>query len=189
MGMPIFVDYYVTHDYGEAASMNFSPHQRSKKMVPEQATTPEQMLQIWLATQDVVNGELYALAIAAIVGIAIFGVAIWQGVLLMNNKTVEPYVGIFVVLGGLVAGLLIFGILWWILLIAFFPGESIGQVTPSDQAIIQVNAAHYSLLAAISYLFYAAVGKLKALGKMKAKEVEPEVQRTVDLDESANILQ
>lgn len=190
IGMPVFIDYYVEHTFGPNASMNFSPNSRETKPAPEKGNVPEQMLDFWLATQDVDDGELWALIIAVLVAATVLGILVWQAIVLMNDKTVEVYIGILIIVGGLVGAIIIFVILFWILLIAFFPGDNVGTVTPSDEAIVKVSAAHMSLFTAVSYIFYSAISRMKAMiEKNRAAAPAPTVEAEDEPEVIANILQ
>lgn len=186
--MPVFMDYYVEHTFGQNASMNFSPNSRGLKPAPLKGKVPEQTLKLWLAQEDMEDGEFWALAISMLVALFIVGVVAWQAVVLINAKTVELIIGILIILGGLVGGIIIFFILFWILLVAFFPGNEVGIVTPSDEAIVKVSATHYSILAAVSYILYAAIRKMKDLSN-KNSSAAPTVAAVSESEEIANIIQ
>ena len=75
LGLPIFQEYYVTHDYRNG-TMDFAPHSASKKSAIKKAVSYETaFFSLTTATENTPNGELWAAAIAAL--LVIGGIAFW----------------------------------------------------------------------------------------------------------------
>ena len=86
MGTVVYLDYYVTHNWGETSTMSFLPHKESSKKVPSSGETPkEQLLAIKMASTNDPDAETNAFLIA--VGVAVFIAAgvVYSGIELYFN--------------------------------------------------------------------------------------------------------
>ena len=89
LGLPIFYDYYVTHNYGEgsAGSMSFGLHRHSIKSEPVKGTRPEKVLLISKATMGEEEAEALALRISIVVCVVLIAVLVYLLIRLNNDST------------------------------------------------------------------------------------------------------
>jgi len=83
MGLPLFIDYYVSHTWNmnlfEAATMRFLPNGRDIKPLPEKGELPsaERVFQVELATKDVEDAESKAFGLAVFIAVAIIAIIVY----------------------------------------------------------------------------------------------------------------
>jgi hypothetical protein len=132
-----YTGYYIEHNYAEG-TITVTPHGDSRKPSLAAAVGAAATLEIRMFSEDIENGDLYAL------GLAVFGTvfaAIVGGYYLYtewDTQSGQYWAG---VIGAGVVGLVIgFFILRWFLLLMFMPGNVIWEVTPADDAVVTVEA-------------------------------------------------
>jgi len=132
-----YTGYYVEHNYAED-TITITPHGDSLKPSLAPAVGAAETLEIKMFSENVENGDLYALTLA------VFGTvfaAIVGGYYVYSEwNTNSPGYWAGVIGAGVVALVVGFFILRWFLLLYFMPGNVIWEVTPADDAVITVEA-------------------------------------------------
>lgn len=75
LGRPLYLGYYVTHNW-EDVSMSFGNFNSDKDLVTE-APMPEKQFTVELATEDVENGELWALVASSAIVLVVLSISSW----------------------------------------------------------------------------------------------------------------
>ena len=76
MGMPAYIGYYVTHDWGkDSAELRIAPHTDSQNRPLERMTfdLAAQQLKIKYAKENIPNGDFWALVISIFLALAASG--------------------------------------------------------------------------------------------------------------------
>jgi len=141
VGMPVYKDYYVTHNWGPEASMSFSPNGRKERGAPQDGTDwkPTELLKVELATENAEDPEGAAFLTALLVaGVIVIG-GITVAIILQVNGTLNTGAMIGIIIGSLVVGAGAFFLLNWLLVDAYQPGNNPVTVKDGDEAITKVQ--------------------------------------------------
>ena len=152
LGLPIYMDYYVTHGND---TMTFAPHQLSLKSKIESAPIPVKMLAPSLEFENTANGDTWAFVISfflTLCGIGLVGVFV--GIEYTNyqagTQTITYVVGI--ALAGIVVVVLGFFVIQWILLAILMPGNRGYDVEDPDTAIAKVYNSRLGLVGMVGVI-------------------------------------
>lgn len=179
MGQALYMDYYVTHNFGENASIAWSPNGRKMREDPIEAADwkPTEMYKVELATWDAEDPEKMTMIISVILAAATLGGFIFWAVVGKNNGTFTSTTMALVIAGGLVAA----GVVYFIATILVYemltPGETFKQTEDADVAIGKVKASHVGIFSLLAFAVYKLTGKSeeKATRTESVEETEEEV--------------
>jgi len=191
VGLPLFIDYYVTHNLGTnttKASMTFSKNGRDVKsapsMVSDESAIIEKSFNVQLASEDDPDAGITAFLIAVGVTILVITIITWVAISQFTENKMEAWVMGLVILGGVVAACIIGVIVFFLMLDSLTPGESYETVTDGEKAITKVYASRVTILGLVSFAAYKIFGK-------KNEETAPKQAAAIEEEseeESANAL-
>lgn len=177
-GTALYLDYYVTHNYGVESNMQWSPAKDSKKsVIMAAAAAPETNLFAQkYDSENVEDGELWALVIAGAITLAALGVWGWVVYkVYYEEKKYEVIVIVALGVGGVVAGAILFYVLYIVFLIAFFPGNELYKPAGGDPAYAKVRSGHGGIKmshiivgAIVAYALHKFCAKKEAKKEKKA---------------------
>ena len=179
MGQQLYKDYYVTHNFGEKASISWSPNGRKMRDDPmyEEDFKPVAVIKAELATWDAEDPEKTTMIISIVIALAVLGGMIAWAVVGKNNGTFTSTTMALIILGGVVAA----GVAYFLATIIVYemvtPGETYVQVEAGDQAISKVKASHVGIFSLLAFAVYKLTGKSeeKTTRTESVEETEEEV--------------
>lgn len=156
--MPVFLDYYVSHDNINGA-MYFAPQKEGSKPAIEAGSKPTQLLPLAYLRQNIENGERYVQLIS--VGVGITALIVWSGIIILafiqKSETILRLLGVGSL--GYVVISVCYLVLRWALDLIFLPGDIVAPVMPADEAIAKINATHMTVFGLLSFAAYKIFGK------------------------------
>lgn len=190
LGVPAFLEYYITHNFGENTLTFRNIGDQSVKRDLTYSNNFDKELSVVYRTQNVDNGEQIATISALFIAVMAICISWYWAYVEFVYVTDEDYASFGIYGGaGTIVSLIGYFILKWILLAVLMPGDNIMDVDSPDSAIKNVHASHVTFLGLFSYaMYYIKKSRDERLAK-KAKSAAPEKQAEARIEEAINTLE